>query len=254
MRTLLFALYLLAITSKAQVPGTDEPSAMYAQYKYTPAIYRQTLADATLKSYADDQADVMAVVPKGELVKITARDHGFYRVIYDNTAGFVHFSFIDSDYKAFKADKFPHGTQTTIDYENEPDSLIIYGKVKVDSPLKEEPALSSLTTYLIPAAAVVKITTYNERYWRAEIDGHVGYLPKPYVYLTGKTPDDLNSEFKPKRASGVFGVLKEVQTQNRTHRSMRASSTPYYIRGPRGGCYYITGSGRKEYVDISLCN
>jgi hypothetical protein len=27
-----------------------------------------------------------------------------------------------------------------------------------------------------------------------------------------------------------------------------------YIRGPRGGCYYYSGSGRKVYVDRSLCN
>jgi hypothetical protein len=26
------------------------------------------------------------------------------------------------------------------------------------------------------------------------------------------------------------------------------------IRGPRGGCYYISGSGRKVYVDRGLCN
>jgi endonuclease YncB( thermonuclease family) len=27
-----------------------------------------------------------------------------------------------------------------------------------------------------------------------------------------------------------------------------------YIRGPRGGCYTITSSGKKRYVDRSLCN
>lgn len=27
-----------------------------------------------------------------------------------------------------------------------------------------------------------------------------------------------------------------------------------YIRGPRGGCYYLSGSGRKVYVDRGLCN
>lgn len=27
-----------------------------------------------------------------------------------------------------------------------------------------------------------------------------------------------------------------------------------YIRGPRGGCYYYSSSGRKVYVDRSLCN
>lgn len=33
-----------------------------------------------------------------------------------------------------------------------------------------------------------------------------------------------------------------------------AESDHSYIRGPRGGCYYISGSGRKVYVDRSLCN
>lgn len=27
-----------------------------------------------------------------------------------------------------------------------------------------------------------------------------------------------------------------------------------YMIGPRGGCYYLSGSGRKVYVDRSLCN
>ena len=26
-----------------------------------------------------------------------------------------------------------------------------------------------------------------------------------------------------------------------------------YIKGPKGGCYYVTASGRKEYVDRSMC-
>lgn len=27
-----------------------------------------------------------------------------------------------------------------------------------------------------------------------------------------------------------------------------------YIRGPRGGCYYINANGNKTYVDRSICN
>jgi hypothetical protein len=27
-----------------------------------------------------------------------------------------------------------------------------------------------------------------------------------------------------------------------------------FIRGPRGGCYTLSASGRKRYVDRSLCN
>ncbi len=26
-----------------------------------------------------------------------------------------------------------------------------------------------------------------------------------------------------------------------------------YIKGPKGGCYYVTASGRKQYVDRSMC-
>jgi len=34
----------------------------------------------------------------------------------------------------------------------------------------------------------------------------------------------------------------------------RSGSGRSYIRGPRGGCYYYSSSGRKVYVDRSLCN
>lgn len=36
--------------------------------------------------------------------------------------------------------------------------------------------------------------------------------------------------------------------------SSRSSYGRSYIRGPRGGCYYYSSSGRKVYVDRSLCN
>jgi hypothetical protein len=37
-------------------------------------------------------------------------------------------------------------------------------------------------------------------------------------------------------------------------RSRIPASSRYYIRGPRGGCYYINDNGNKVYVDRSLCN
>ena len=35
--------------------------------------------------------------------------------------------------------------------------------------------------------------------------------------------------------------------------SKRSSSKSEYITGPRGGCYYINGNGKKVYVDHSYC-
>lgn len=36
--------------------------------------------------------------------------------------------------------------------------------------------------------------------------------------------------------------------------SSRSSTRSGYIRGPRGGCYYINSNGNKVYVDRSLCD
>jgi len=45
-------------------------------------------------------------------------------------------------------------------------------------------------------------------------------------------------------------------TRTTTARPSRSSSSSAksYIRGPRGGCYYINSSGGKTYVDRSMCN
>lgn len=34
----------------------------------------------------------------------------------------------------------------------------------------------------------------------------------------------------------------------------RTTESRFYIRGPRGGCYYINGNGNKTYVSRSLCS
>jgi len=39
-----------------------------------------------------------------------------------------------------------------------------------------------------------------------------------------------------------------------TASAAKTSTRRSYIRGPRGGCYYINRNGGKTYVDRSLCN
>lgn len=62
------------------------------------------------------------------------------------------------------------------------------------------------------------------------------------------TPDSIAADGKRcgARAAGYQGA--SYQTYSRP-----ASSYRTYYRGPRGGCYYLTGSGRKQYVDRSMC-
>ena len=40
----------------------------------------------------------------------------------------------------------------------------------------------------------------------------------------------------------------------KTSRELSRTANNGYIRGPRGGCYYLSGSGRKVYVDRGFCN
>lgn len=47
----------------------------------------------------------------------------------------------------------------------------------------------------------------------------------------------------------------ENKNPSPTPRTLKSSSSSNgYIRGPRGGCYYITSGGNKKYVDRNLCN
>ena len=51
-------------------------------------------------------------------------------------------------------------------------------------------------------------------------------------------------------------VSEPVVEKKKTRKSTKSSysSGSGYTRGPRGGCYYISSSGRKVYVDRSLCD
>lgn len=54
---------------------------------------------------------------------------------------------------------------------------------------------------------------------------------------------------------GNSGVITRSQTrESLSPRNARTSSSRDYTRGPRGGCYYLSASDRKVYVDRSLCN
>jgi hypothetical protein len=75
--------------------------------------------------------------------------------------------------------------------------------------------------------------------------------------LTVETVDDRFGLPEPQDTRPVYTQPKNVPTT--VPESTPAVSAPSkrsssYIRGPRGGCYYINSSGKKTYVDRSLCN
>lgn len=55
------------------------------------------------------------------------------------------------------------------------------------------------------------------------------------------------------RASDLVQVNPPAAEPLPEERRRPGASRGYHL-GPRGGCYYYTGSGRKQYVDRSLCH
>lgn len=91
------------------------------------------------------------------------------------------------------------------------------------------------------------------------------------VPVTRNQTTEVKSEEVKKQSSKIQSNKSSVSSQNLTTKSTSSvskkskkkksgygnsytSGRSGYIRGPRGGCYYINSNGRKVYVDHSYCN
>jgi endonuclease YncB( thermonuclease family) len=79
----------------------------------------------------------------------------------------------------------------------------------------------------------------------------------PWDYRHGTEPNVTTSTGQSAKNAAVDNPnVKTAKPAEQSKQSAPAQgqSNSGYIRGPRGGCYTITSSGRKRYVDRSLCN
>ena len=251
---LLFALLFLLPTSiLAQGDASNQ------KYAFETPIEKVTIDEAHLRETPYPSRDIILVIPKGKLVKLLGLYDGYYRSVYGNEVGFLHYIYIDGDLKAFSTISYPAkgGLKGTYDFENEPNEAVRYGKVSFASPLKRAPSSYSDTLYNIPADKVFKVTHYNENYWRAEVNGKTGYLGKSYLVNASKTYKEaqeyVGTNYAGERTSKQ--IIAEIDaTIKASNRVLKWANNVKLHRGPRGGCYYLTASGRKQYVDRSLCN
>jgi endonuclease YncB( thermonuclease family) len=73
----------------------------------------------------------------------------------------------------------------------------------------------------------------------------------PWDYRSGKKTSDDENESTPTPGSSSTTTTTD-NPSNTTNQNNKSNRT--YILGPRGGCYYVSESGRKVYVkDKSLC-
>lgn len=102
-----------------------------------------------------------------------------------------------------------------------------------------KPSSTSELIQLVIPGPDVKILDYSFSYYhKIEYKEKIGYISKAQwtKYLNGTLSKPNNSN-----------TVKSSQPKTR-------NSGRRYIRGPRGGCYYINSNGNKIYVDRSLCN
>ncbi len=62
---------------------------------------------------------------------------------------------------------------------------------------------------------------------------------------------ELNN-IAPNNAAPIKNITSKKKKNTPTH--YNTSGTREYFRGPRGGCFYYSASGKKVYVDRSVCN
>lgn len=261
MKQLFTFLFLLPFIAYSQLLSSQK-------FKFALPINRPTISEAPFYESPNSYNSSLFLLPKNTPLQLIGLYDGYYRVRYKDTFGFVHFVSVDGDYEKFASNSYTaDGPRDFYDYENEPNDIVLYAKIEFAAPLLMVASIKSDTICIIPNESAFKITHYTKKYWKAEYKEKVGYIAKNLVLRTAKTLQDADhpkGDYYPKTTKESMAqadagikeasrVLKEANgASSRT--SYKATPSSYYIRGPRGGCYYITASGRKQYVDRSLCN
>ena len=111
--------------------------------------------------------------------------------------------------------------------------------------LRETPSIMGLAEGEVPEGTVVKILDEKLPWYVVRVGDRVGWMHGATLLFIDNAA--TSSEREPVR------VITPAETYS-LPQPTRSTADRAYIRGPRGGGYYISGSGRKVYVDRSMCN
>jgi len=128
--------------------------------------------------------------------------------------------------------------------------------ISANANLRDTPSITGGTEQEVTEDTIVKVLDEKLPWYVVRVANRVGWMHGNTLEFVGtqeSAPEPPRKRLvlpdsKPPTAS-VPRRESSTETPARTTSSDRG-----YIRGPRGGCYYYSGSGRKVYVDRSLCN
>ena len=102
--------------------------------------------------------------------------------------------------------------------------------------LRETPSTTGLAEGEVTEGTIVKILDEKLPWYVVRVGDRVGWMHGATLLFMDEAT--TTSEREPVRVIAP---------------ATRSNTGRVYIRGPRGGCYYISGSGSKVYVDRSGC-
>lgn len=120
--------------------------------------------------------------------------------------------------------------------------------------LRDIPSANGNIEQEVAEGTIVRVLDKQVSWYVVRVGERVGWMHGNTLQFLKPEKSSLNS---PPRPTPVIGDIATPRSNSSGsgNRGIRTSSVDRgYIRGPRGGCYYISGSGRKVYVERSLCD
>jgi hypothetical protein len=126
--------------------------------------------------------------------------------------------------------------------------------------LREAPAQASEIKQEVAVGTSIKVLDRKGAWYVVRIDDSVGWMHGNTFRIGSssviqQSDPVLEDDASPSPAANTSRPIRSRSGSVQSNDSgSRSSPGRTLIRGPRGGCYYYSSSGRKVYVDRSLCN
>jgi hypothetical protein len=119
--------------------------------------------------------------------------------------------------------------------------------------LRETPSQIGEVKQEVAVGSTVKILDQKGAWYVVRIGDSVGWM-HGNTFRIGGSKQTVNAASQSPSGDTWRSARSRPSSGLSDDSGYRPSSGREYIRGSRGGCYYLSGSGRKVYVDRSLCN
>lgn len=191
-------------SQKGYVPRSGVRLLSEFTLKATESIEATVSKDSTVYAYAHTKSASLGSLKKGAAVTVLARDDSWALVKKGSNQGYMPLEALN-----IKADEFTSPTVKTLT------ATVIYSGAKVYKRALED--ADTLTTLTI--ASDVKVTAYNEKWARVNLDGSEGYVLHKYLsnsdYASLKSGDSSSSSvLKLQKALEDLGYFDGIPAGN----------------------------------------